>query len=105
MQLSKQLKLTETQVRNNSSGNFVTIGLKTLRSIDKNMVSKSSDQMETKIYQRFGNAGSTVLFVAGPSGTEASVYWRPIVVRFISRQLRQIKIEQKRWMKVSESIW
>ena len=58
MQLSKQLKLTETQVKKMKSQ---SMAFPNLSSLDKNLVSKSPHEMETQIHKRSGAAGSAIL--------------------------------------------
>lgn len=79
MQLSKQLKLTETQVETSVA---VKLSGKTKYFfLDKNLVSKSTDQVEAKVHERPGAGGPAVLLDPGDPGPKAHVHRRQAVVR------------------------
>ena len=79
MQLSKQLKLTETQVCVGST--VLRLGKLNIFFLDQDLVSKQADKMETEIHQRPGAGGPAVLLHPGYPRPPAHVHRRPSVVR------------------------
>ena len=80
MQLSKQLKLTETQVCA-VPPSCPEAWENLIFSLDQDLVSKQTDEVETEIHERPGAGGPAVLLHPGYPRPPAYVHRRPSVVR------------------------
>lgn len=103
IQLSKQLKLTETQVKINREIFFFKHFKKCINCPDQNLVPKSADKVEAQVHERFRNACPAVLLFPGHLGAKAAIYRRPFMV-ILFKILYQNEKNESRKFKIGSLI-
>ena len=78
---SRDGPLTTRKTANESIFKFFKTKKKNFWNADQNLVPEPTNQVETQVHQRPGDAGTAVLSVAGYPGTQTSLHRRQIVVR------------------------